>query len=94
MVVAEGDTTALEPLTGPGSQVKVAAPLAESVAELPAQIEGEEAEGVMVGVGLTSNETVLLVRHPNALAPVTVYTCVAAGETTVETEATAPGFHV
>ena len=70
------------------------APLAVRVALVPAQIEGEEAEGLIVGVGLTTNPTVEVVRQPNALAPVTEYTVVPAGLTVTLCPLRFPGFQV
>ena len=48
----------------------------------------------MVGVGLTSRLTVLVVKQPKAVAPVTEYTVVAAGLTETEAPLRLPGIQV
>ena len=57
------------------------APVAVKLAADPAQIDGVLDARLITGVGFTSRETVLLVKHPNALSPVTEYTVVDAGLT-------------
>jgi hypothetical protein len=94
MVVAVGDTTTLVPVKLPGFQVYVCAPLAVRLAELPTQMEGADAERLMVGVGFKSKETVCVEIQPNADAPVTVYTVVAVGVTMAALPVNALGFHV
>ncbi len=70
------------------------APLAERVAENPTQMAVGLTEELTVGFGTTVRLMVFEPRQPAALAPMTVYTCVAAGDTTVDEPVMAPGFQV
>ena len=58
------------------------------------QIDGDAGEIVMLGTGLTTSVTVLLLVHPNAFTPITVYVVVIVGETTTELATVPIGFHV
>ena len=55
---------------------------------------GELVDATMVGVGFTTNCTVAVDVHPNAVAPVNVYTVLAAGLTVVFAAVDPPGNHV
>jgi hypothetical protein len=71
VVLVAGETVTLLPVKAPGFQVYVDAPVAVKVAELPIQMELDEAAGVIVGIGLTTTATIVVVVQPNALLPVT-----------------------
>ena len=60
----------------------------------PLHIVDEEADGVIVGFGLTVIVVVFTIVQPVALAPVTVKTVVAIGDTTTLFPVKAPGIQV
>jgi hypothetical protein len=82
VMVAEGLAVTLEPdveLSALfGDQEYVVAPEAFNVVEPPAQIVGEVADAVTVGVIFTVKTTVCVTLHP-AVVPVTEYVSVVAG---------------
>lgn len=93
IVVDVGVTTILAPDKLPGFHVYVEAPVPANVAEDPAQTAVGFELAVNVGNEFTVKEIVFVFVHP-AEVPVTVYTVVAVGETTVVVPDNAPGFHV
>ena len=64
------------------------------VVELPEQIDVLVATNVIVGVGLTITEIVLVPIQPNPFVPLTVYVVLTAGVTLTVALITPPGFHV
>jgi len=69
------------------------APLPVNVAVCPAHITAGLLTALTVGIGFTVTSTVEVPVHP-ALAPVTVYVVLDAGETVTFVPTRAPGFHV
>lgn len=72
----------------------VEAPLAVIVVELPAQIVGEAADAVTVGVGVTVTATVFAPLLQPAVVPVTVYVVLVPGVTLMLEPVKPPGCHV
>ena len=70
------------------------APFAVKVEEAPIQIAVGFARAVIVGTGVTTRLNVVVLVQPKAVLPVTVYTVVAVGVTTIAEPVKAPGFHV
>ena len=62
-----------------GLHVYVLAPLAVSVVLLPLHIDGAAGVTLIAGLGFTVTVTVVVLLHPAALVPITVYVVVAAG---------------
>ena len=93
-VVDTGETKTLEPVILPGFHVYVAAPVPVKVAVEFAHIVGEETPADTTGNALTVKLTVFVFTQLLALIPVTVYTVVVAGDTTVTEPVKAPGFLV
>lgn len=72
VVVEVGETVTEVPVSAPGFQVYVVAPVAVSVVLLPEQIVVLDAVVVTVGVGFTVMVRVAVLVHPLAPVPVTV----------------------
>jgi hypothetical protein len=81
------------PVSAPGFQVYVEAPVPVKVAVLPIHNTVGLELAVKVSVGFTVNETVVVFEQI-PLSPVTVYIVVAVGVTTIVVPVNAPGFHV
>jgi hypothetical protein len=64
------------------------------VAEAPAQITVGELVAVIVGLELTTTDSVLVLVQPAAFVPVTLYVLVTVGLTTTLDPVVPPGFHV
>ena len=94
VVVAEGETETVVPLSDPGIQSYVFAPTPVSEAEVPLQIEEGEPEAVTVGREFTVTDTVCVFVHPNEDVPVTVYVVFAVGETTTDEPDIDPGIQL
>jgi hypothetical protein len=78
----------------PGVQVYDTPPVDVSVALLPTQMLGEDELTFTVGTGLTVRATVLEVRQPKIVAPVTVYIVEAAGLTVTPAPESEPGLQL
>ena len=89
-----GDTVIGLPLTLPGFQTYVVAPLPVSVVDCPEQIVAVPAVAVTVGVGLTVTVIVSESVHPAEIVPVTVYVVVLPGETVTEVPVKLPGIQL
>ena len=88
-----GVTVIDPPVNGPGVQVYVEKPPAVKVALEPAHNVLLDATAVKVGLETIMARVIVLV-HPNALIPVTVYVVVTVGVTTNGLLAEPPGFQV
>lgn len=94
VVFALGVTVTEVPLSDPGIQVYVAAPLPVSVVVLPAQMVPLEIVAVTFGVAFTVMTCVAVFEQPAETVPVTVYVVVVVGETVTEVPLSDPGIHV
>jgi hypothetical protein len=93
VVVADGLTITLVPVSEPGIHVYVVAPAAVSVVELPLQIVEADADTVTVGVMTTVTVTCAVEVQPPR-SPVTVYVVVTAGETLTTVPDKEPGIQL
>lgn len=94
VVVEAGASVTGDPLSEPGIQPYVDAPLPVSITASPWQIVAFDAEAVTVGKLLTVTVTVAVAEHPGPLSPVTVYVVVDDGLTTTDDPLMLPGIHV
>jgi hypothetical protein len=94
VVVDDGVTFTLVPLSDPGIQLYVDAPLAVSVVEPPVQMDALFALAPTTGDVFTFMVRVAVEVHPFAAVPVTVYVVVAAGVTDTGEPDNAPGIQL
>ena len=94
MVVVPGVTVTGDPVSDPGIQLYVDAPVALSVVELPEQSVVVPDDAVTVGEVLTVMACVAVAVQPLAAVPVTVYVVVDAGVTDTGDPVSDPGIQL
>jgi hypothetical protein len=94
VVVEAGMSVTEEPMSDPGIQLYVEAPLAVSVVEDPEQTVAGAAVAVTFGNGFTVTVTVAVLKQPGPFVPVTVYVVVLDGERTTEDPVKLPGIQL
>lgn len=91
VVFPVGETVTGDPVSDPGIQLYVAAPLPVSVAEPPEQIVAVDVDTVTVGLAITLMVRVAVPVQPLAAVPVTVYVVFPVGETVTGEPLSDPG---
>jgi hypothetical protein len=94
VVVVVGVTVTGEPVSDPGIQAYVEAPVAVNVVELPVQIDALDAVAVTAGEAFTVMRRVDVLVQPLISVPVTVYVVVVVGDTVTAVPVNDPGIHV